>query len=119
MLSGRSTGSTQSVSGMLRGKLSEGGRTPETGPTVVFWADIAFARVPDSVIEHHSSGRICWATMSHISNRKVGSMSMDNNLFQNYRKLRSHRCVIVEGVRVIAFRNMDHLFTTRVRLRNL
>ena len=43
-------------------------------------------------------------------------MSIDNNLFQNYRKLRVHRCVIVEGVRVIAFRSMDHLFTTRVRL---
>ena len=44
-------------------------------------------------------------------------MSVDNNLVQNYRKLRLHRCVIVEGVRVIAFRNMDHLYTTRVRLR--
>ena len=43
-------------------------------------------------------------------------MSIDNNLVQNYRKLRLHRCVIVEGVRVIAFRNMDHLYTTRVRL---
>ena len=43
-------------------------------------------------------------------------MSIDNNLVQNYRKLRLHRCVIVEGVRVIAFRNMDHLCTTRVRL---
>ena len=43
-------------------------------------------------------------------------MSIDNNLMQNYTKLRFHRCAIVEGVRVIAFRNMDHLFTTRVRL---
>ena len=43
-------------------------------------------------------------------------MSIDNNLMQSYGKLRLHRCVIVEGVRVIAFRNMDHLFTTRVRL---
>ena len=42
-------------------------------------------------------------------------MSIDNNLIQNYTKLRVHRCVIVEGVRVIAFRNMDHLYTTRVR----
>ena len=44
-------------------------------------------------------------------------MSIDNNLMENYRKLRLHRSVIVEGVRVIAFRNMDHLYTTRVRLR--
>ena len=44
-------------------------------------------------------------------------MSIDNNLLQNYRKLRLHRCAIVEGVRVIAFRDMDHLYTTRVRLR--
>ena len=35
---------------------------------------------------------------------------------QNYRKLRLRRCVIVECVRVIAFRDMDHLYTTRVQL---
>jgi hypothetical protein len=54
--------------------------------------------------------------MSRISYRPEGSMSIDNNLMQSYGKLRLHRCVIVEGVRAIAFRNMDHLFTTRVRL---
>ena len=54
--------------------------------------------------------------MSHISYHLEESMSIDNNLIQNYTKLRLHRCVVVEGVRVIAFRNMDHLFTTRVRL---
>ena len=54
--------------------------------------------------------------MSHISYRLEGPMSIDDNLVQNYTKLRFHRCVIVEGVRVIAFRNMDHLSTTRVKL---
>ena len=54
--------------------------------------------------------------MSQISYRLEGSMSVNNNLMQSYTKLRLHRCVILEGVRVIAFRNMDHLYTTRVRL---
>ncbi len=34
---------------------------------------------------------------------------IDSNLLGYYSKLREHRCRITEGIRVIAFRNMDHL----------
>ena len=35
--------------------------------------------------------------------------SIDSSLLDYYSKLREHRCRITEGIRVIAFRNMDHL----------
>ena len=35
--------------------------------------------------------------------------SIDGNLLGYYSKLREHRCRITEGIRVIAFRNVDHL----------
>ena len=34
---------------------------------------------------------------------------VDSSLLDYYSKLRAHRCRITEGIRVIAFRNMDHL----------
>ena len=35
--------------------------------------------------------------------------SIDTHLLKYYVKLRDHRCGITEGIRVIAFRNIDHL----------
>lgn len=35
--------------------------------------------------------------------------SIGSSLLDYYSKLREHRCRITEGIRVIAFRNMDHL----------
>ena len=35
--------------------------------------------------------------------------SIDGSLLDYYSKLREHRCRITEGIRVIAFRNVDHL----------
>ncbi len=37
--------------------------------------------------------------------------SIDTRLLKYYVKMRDHRCGITEGIRVIAFRNMDHLTT--------
>ncbi len=42
--------------------------------------------------------------------------SVDLNLLKYYAKLREHRCGIAEGIRVIAFRNMDHLSRTILQL---
>ena len=42
--------------------------------------------------------------------------SIDSNLLHYYSKLREHRCRIVEGIRVIAFRNMAHLSRAVVQL---
>ena len=36
---------------------------------------------------------------------------IDSGLLRYYSRLREHRCRITEGIRVIAFRNMDHLTT--------
>lgn len=44
------------------------------------------------------------------------SVSTDRRLLQRYTKLRWHRRLLVEAMRVVAFRNMDHLYVTRVAL---
>ena len=43
-------------------------------------------------------------------------MSVNRNLLRGYERLRWHRCLLVEAMRVIAFRNRDHLYVTSVRL---
>ena len=39
--------------------------------------------------------------------------NIDSSLIDYYAKLREHRCRVTEGIRVIAFRNMDHLTTAQ------
>lgn len=41
---------------------------------------------------------------------------MDRSLLRRYTQLRRHRCLLVEAMRAVAFRNMDHLYVTRVAL---
>ena len=41
--------------------------------------------------------------------RQPSVVSVDLDLMKYYAKLRDHRCGITEGIRIIAFRNMDHL----------
>ena len=41
---------------------------------------------------------------------------MDRSLLRRYTQLRWHRCLLVESMRAVAFRNMDHLYVTRVAL---
>ena len=43
-------------------------------------------------------------------------MRTDRTLLRRYVKLRWHRCLLVEAMRVVAFRNMDHLYVSRVAL---
>ncbi len=43
--------------------------------------------------------------MNALNNR----MRIGSQWLKDYAKLRHHRCAITEGIRVIAFRNMDHL----------
>ena len=43
-------------------------------------------------------------------------MTVTRNLLRNYTKLWWHRCLPVEAMRSIAFRNRDHFFVTSVRL---
>ena len=42
--------------------------------------------------------------------------SIDTSLLKYYVKLRDHRCGITEGIRVIAFRNADHMIRSREQL---
>ena len=42
--------------------------------------------------------------------------NIDSSLLKYYSRLRDHRCGITEGIRVIAFRNMDHLTTVSQQL---
>ena len=43
-------------------------------------------------------------------------MTFDKRLLRRYKRLRWHRCLLVEAMRVIAFRNMDHMYVTRLEL---
>ncbi len=43
-------------------------------------------------------------------------MSVNRRLLSHYKKLRWHRCLVVEAMRVIAFRNRDHFYVSSVRL---
>ncbi len=44
------------------------------------------------------------------------SDDLPNAVLQHYRNLQHHRNTILEGVRTIAFRNMNHLFCTMSRV---
>ena len=43
-------------------------------------------------------------------------MTIEKRLLRRYTRFRWHRCLLVEAMRVIAFRNMDHMYVTRVAL---
>ncbi len=43
-------------------------------------------------------------------------MTFDKGLLRRYKKLQWHRCLLVEAMRVIAFRNLEHMNASRVAL---
>ena len=43
-------------------------------------------------------------------------MSVNRTLVGDFEKLRWHRCLVVEAMREIAFRNRDHFYVSSVRL---